>query len=177
MKAIVKINKVGISIFAIQMELNKEIVWGKFIGDGKVSAEQQHNYAKTIFTANTDAEIEYIPNGEGKKGIKISSIKEIKDGKVVVPTKEQITTPKTDKVAESTKVKEICTPEAVQIAQKQAYKPPFCLNKTQISIERQVAAKVAGDAIQILAGHLDTAEKVVDAFNKMFCAAINKIQG
>lgn len=172
MKAKVKIIKLGSSFFGIQVPIGNNVVWGKFQGDSSLTAEQQQNYAKALLTANPDGEVEidYITT-EGKKGIKITSIKEIKDGKAVEATKEQTKTVK----SEDKKTKDVGNPEARKDSSKSNYKP----DDTQNSIEHQVAAKAAAQAIQVIAGQIDPKKDVtmfLDIYGQLFDRALAKIQ-
>jgi len=171
MKLTVKIIKMGSAFFGIQLPKDDDVVWGKFQGDGNLTAEQQHNYAKKLFETNADGEVEIeYTQAEGKKGLKITSIKEIKDGKPVEPTKEQTVATKPD----TKKTKDIATP----YAKKQGSKPGYVPNDTQNSIERQQASITASTSIQVLAGHIngDNLDVLKKAYEIMFDAALVKIQ-
>lgn len=180
-KLITKIIKLGKSMFAIRINLNNEDIWGRFT-DGALSAEQQFNVAKNLFTTNKDVEveIEYTPI-EDKKNVMISSIKEVVGGKVVEPSKEQTVKPKPKPKPEVEKTKDIGTPDALN-AGKQVSKPSNYQNDTQTSIERQVASKDAmRGAASALQGLISPDKIGLDLlcmfYEKLFDSAIKKIQG
>ena len=175
MKAVTKIIKLGKSMFAIQVQLAEgtDSVWGRF-SDGALTAEQQFNVAKDLFTTNNDVqvEIEYEPIKD-KKNVMISSIKAVVDGKVVEPIAEQTVAKKNPP-----KTKDIGTPEA----KKQGSKPSYKTNNTQTSIEQQVASKDASlmtsKWILNREGDVDMIIKdAVKIYNALFDAAIAKISG
>lgn len=193
MKATIKINKLGTAFFGLQTTMDDVNVWGRYADTKDRTAEEQDNIVKSIFTVNSDAdfEIEYT-KAEGKKGFMIQSIHEIKDGKIIPITKEQTKTVKLVK-----KEKSVATPEAkdvnnnttinnssTTVKSKPSYKP----NDTQVSIENQTSAKIAGEVVgstlQMFAGHLDP-KKDIDlviliinkVFNSTFDNANIKIRG
>lgn len=155
-----KLQYVGVDKSGAFFIINGNKTWGYFAGNEQHKKEAQVQFAnKVLQGANgekPDVEIEY-EQPEGKKYIKVTSFKAVGGSST----------------AKSEPKKETGTDN---------YKAPRsgATNSTQESIERQVAAKVAAEMVQVLAGHVNPnnyGDVLVSAFNACFEAAYKKISG